>query len=187
MLAGKKKNREQVEVNAGSMADVAFLLLIFFLVATTIVNEKAFKQILPPHLDEPIDVKVEERNVLNVIVNNSNQILVEEDVMLLQQIRSTAKAFIVNNRQNPEWSDSPKDAIISIKGFRGTDYGFYTQVYNELRAAYDELRAEELGLRMSSYLELSALPAKDLKPEEIEVINAAKQKYPLQLSEAEQE
>ena len=187
MIGKKTSRRQQVEVNAGSMADVAFLLLIFFLVATTIVNEKAFKQILPPHLDEPIDVKVEDRNVLNVIVNNSNQVLVEEDVMQLQQIRSTAKAFIINNKQNPEWSDSPKEAIISIKGFRGTDYGFYTQIYNELRAAYDELRSEELGLSMSGYLELSALPAKELKPEEIEVINAAKKKYPLQLSEAEQE
>ena len=97
MIGKKTSRRQQVEVNAGSMADVAFLLLIFFLVATTIVNEKAFKQILPPHLDEPIDVKVEDRNVLNVIVNNSNQVLVEEDVMQLQQIRSTAKAFIINN------------------------------------------------------------------------------------------
>jgi biopolymer transport protein ExbD len=187
MIGGKKSRRQQVEVNAGSMADVAFLLLIFFLVATTIVNEKALQQILPPHLDEPIDIKIEDRNVLNVIVNNSNQILVEEDVLQLQSIRSTAKAFIVNNRQNPEWSDSPKDAIISIKGFRGTDYGVYSQIYNELRAAYDELRAEELGLSMLDYLELSSLPAKDLKPEEIAVINAVKKKYPLQLSEAEQE
>jgi biopolymer transport protein ExbD len=187
MIGRKKSRRQQVEVNAGSMADVAFLLLIFFLVATTIVNEKALKQILPPHLDEPIDIKIEDRNVLNIIVNNSNQILVEEDVLQLQQIRNTAKAFIVNNRKNPDWSDSPKEAIISIKGFRGTDYGVYTQIYNELRAAYDELRAEELGLKMSSFLELSSLSPKDLKPEQIEAINIAKQKYPLQLSEAEQE
>ncbi len=187
MLGGKKKNREQVEVNAGSMADVAFLLLIFFLVATTIVNDKAFKQVLPPYLDEPVNVTLEDRNVLNIIVNNSNQILVEEDILQLGQIRSKTKQFISNNGSDNSMSDSPTRAVVSIKGYRGTDFGFYTQVYNEIRAGYDELRAEKLGWDMSSYLEIISTPPKELTDGQISAINKVKKFYPMQLSEAEQE
>ena len=187
MLSGKKKNREQVEVNAGSMADVAFLLLIFFLVATTIVNDKAFKQVVPPFLEDPIDVTLEDRNVLNIIVNNTNQILVEEDVLQLGQIRSKTKQFITNNGVDPSLSVSPEKAVVSIKGYRGADFGFYTQVYNEIRAGYDELRAQKLGLSMSSYLELISTPTKELTDKQISAINRVKKFYPMQLSEAEQE
>lgn len=187
MISGKKSRRALVEINAGSMADVAFLLLIFFLVATTIVNDKAMKQILPPHLDEPIDVKIAEQNVFNIIVNNSNELLVENEILQLRQIRSKTKAFITNNGRNPELSDSPKKAIVSIKGFRGTDYGFYAQVYNEVHAAYDELRANKLGLSMRAYLELMGTDPKELTPEQITAINKVKEVYPLRLSEAEQE
>ena len=186
-MIGKKSRRALVEINAGSMADVAFLLLIFFLVATTIVNDKAMKQILPPHLDEPIDVKIAEQNVFNIIVNNSNELLVENEILQLRQVRKKTKAFITNNGRDPKLSDNPQEAIVSIKGFRGTDYGFYVQVYNEVHAAYDELRADKLGLTMRSYLELMGTDPKELAPEEIEIINQVKLAYPLRLSEAEQE
>ena len=187
MISGKKSRRALVEINAGSMADVAFLLLIFFLVATTIVNDKAMKQILPPHLDEPIDVQIAEQNVFNIIVNNSNDLLVENEIMQLGQIRSKTKAFITNNGRNPKLSDSPTKAIVSIKGFRGTDYGFYAQVYNEVHAAYDELRADKLGLSMRGYLELMGTDTRELNPEQIAAINKVKEYYPLRLSEAEQD
>ena len=187
MIKGKRSRRALVEVNAGSMADVAFLLLIFFLVATTIVNDKAMKQILPPHLEEPIDVKIAEQNVYNIIINNTNGLLVEEQLMQLRQVRAKTKAFIINNGRNPKLSDSPTDAIVSIKGFRGTDYGFYVQVYNEVHAAYDELRAEKLGLAMRDYLDLISTDAKELTAEQIDAINSVKTIYPLRLSEAEQE
>jgi biopolymer transport protein ExbD len=187
MIGAKKTRRAAVEVNAGSMADVAFLLLIFFLVATTIVNDKAMKQVLPPYLDKPIDVKIAEQNVLNIIINNSNELLVENKVLKLREIRKKTKAFITNNGRDVTLSDSPTKAIVSIKGFRGTDYGFYVQVYNEVHAAYDELRAEKLGLSMRSYLELMGVPEKELTPEELAAINQVKSIYPLQISEAEQE
>jgi biopolymer transport protein ExbD len=186
-MIGKKSRRALVEINAGSMADVAFLLLIFFLVATTIVNDKAMKQILPPSLEEPIDVKIAEQNVFNIIVNNSNELLVENEIVQLAQLRAKTKAFISNNGSNPKLSDNPQDAIVSVKGFRATDYGFYVQVYNEVHAAYDELRAEKLGMSMRSYLELMGTDPKEFSPEEIEIINQVKTVYPLRLSEAEQE
>jgi biopolymer transport protein ExbD len=187
MIRGKKSRRALVEINAGSMADVAFLLLIFFLVATTIVNDKRMKQVLPPYLDVPIDVKIAEQNVFNIIVNNSNELLVENERLDLRQIRAKTKAFIVNNGRNPELSDSPTKAIVSIKGFRGTDFGYYAQVYNEIHAAYDELRADKLGLSMRDYLELMGTDSKELTPEQISAINKVKKLYPLQLSEAEQD
>ncbi len=187
MIKGKKSRRGIVEVNAGSMADVAFLLLIFFLVATTIVNDKAMKQILPPHLEEPIDVKIAEQNVYNIIINNSNGLLVEDKLMQLRQIRAKTKAFITNNGKDANLSDSPEEAIVSIKGFRGTDYGFYVQVYNEIHAAYDELRAEKLGLSMRDYLDLVSTDAKELSEQQIDAINRVKKLYPLRFSEAEQE
>src|SRR4028119_1845966 len=95
----KKKNRAIPEINASSMADIAFLLLIFFLVTTTIGADKGLNMLLPPKKDEsqPVDVKLKDRNVFKVIVNSKNQLLVEDEPMDIRILKEGAKKFLSNN------------------------------------------------------------------------------------------
>jgi hypothetical protein len=88
--------RKSPEVNAGSMADIAFLLLIFFLVTTTIETDSGINRKLPP-MEELIDPPViKERNIFTVVVNKNNMILVEEKLMDLSEVRSAAVKFLDN-------------------------------------------------------------------------------------------
>lgn len=141
------KGRMSNEINASSMADIAFLLLIFFLVTTTIAEDKGVLVKLPPWSNEPPDdTKVNKRNVYSVLVNAQNQLLVRGEPMRLGEIRDNAKLFIANPNNNPEYSEDPKKAVISLQNDRGTNYRTYLSVYNELMAAYNELR-NELALK----------------------------------------
>jgi biopolymer transport protein ExbD len=177
----KKKDRGTPEINAGSMADIAFLLLIFFLVTTTIGADKGINMLLPPKKeDQPIDIKLKDKNVFKVIVNSKNQLLVEDEPMSVDALRSEAKKFLSNNGADPNMSDSPQDAVVSLKTDRGTQYDVYLRVLDELSAAYNELRAEKLGITLDQYLELDP---KDSKQDEM--IKYAQKVYPRRLSEAE--
>ncbi len=89
MLNKKKGNRPSAEVNTGSMADIAFLLLIFFLVTTTIASDKGIPVMLPPKVEQETDVKVKERNVFNVLINSNDMLLVEEEPMDLKGLEKS--------------------------------------------------------------------------------------------------
>ena len=151
--------RSVPEVNAGSMADIAFLLLIFFLVTTTIPKDKGLIRQLPP--DQPEDVEppiIKEKNLFIVIVNRNDDLLVENELMELEDLRQAAVDFLDNGgipagqeghcnycqgERNPSSSDNPDKAIISLKTDRETSYQMYVDVQNELGAAYNELRDRE--------------------------------------------
>ena len=138
----KKSSRDRMnnEINAGSMADIAFLLLIFFLVTTTIVEDKGITVKLPPWSDEEPDIaKLKTRNVFSVLVNAQDQLLVRGEPMRVEDLRERAKIFISNPYDAPDMAEKPTKAIISLKNDRGTSYDAYLRVYNELKAAYSEL------------------------------------------------
>lgn len=131
------------EVNAGSMADIAFLLLIFFLVTTTIVEDKGVLVKLPPWSDEPPDIQqLKTRNVYSVLVNAQNQLLVRGEPADLETLRENAKEFIMNPNNRADMAEKPTKAIVSMKNDRGTKYATYLEVYNEIKGAYNELRNE---------------------------------------------
>ena len=177
----KRKKRQETEVNASSMADIAFLLLIFFLVTTTIASDKGLPILLPPEKTEetpPIDLKM--KNIFKVIMNSNNQLLVEDNLMDIADIRKECKIFLSNRGKDPKSSDSPQKAIVSIKTDRGTSYELYIDVMDEVKAAYHELRAEHIGITSQEYLELNK---KDKK--EKAMYTKARKEYPLQISEAE--
>jgi biopolymer transport protein ExbD len=198
--------RAAPEVNAGSMADIAFLLLIFFLVTTTIETDSGINRKLPP-TDEVVDPPIiKERNIFTVVVNKNNQLLVEEKPLDLANLRQAAIEFLDNGGgqgeeacdycegpKDPSSSDNPEKAIISLKNDRETSYKVYISVQNELVAAYNDLRDREFA-KLNPLIGLSFVEAnkryadpryvterKRLEP----LIDEVKARYPQKLSEAE--
>ncbi|NRA91198.1 MAG: biopolymer transporter ExbD [Psychroserpens sp.] len=150
--------RSAPEVNAGSMADIAFLLLIFFLVTTTIPKDSGITRKLPPIEENDEDVIIKEKNIFTVLINGKDQLLVEDNLMEIEDLREAAVKFLDNGgdgtctfcrgAKDPKSSDNPDKAIISLKNDRLTSYKAYITVQNELVAAYNELRnrrAKEIG------------------------------------------
>lgn len=137
------KERKAGEINASSMADIAFLLLVFFLVTTTIDVERGITVKLPEWSDEPPEeLNLKQRNVFRVLVNAQNLLLVRDELTDPAELREKAKEFIMNPNNDPELAELPAAAIISLKNDRGTNYETYIEVYNELKAAYNELWEE---------------------------------------------
>jgi biopolymer transport protein ExbD len=125
------KGRQSNEINAGSMADIAFLLLIFFLVTTQIAEDKGVLTVLPPWSDDEPDItKLNERNVYAVLVNANNDLLVRNEPMSARDLRKNAKEFISNPENRPDYAEKPEKAIISLKNDRGTKYETYIEVLN---------------------------------------------------------
>ncbi|MEN7550876.1 biopolymer transporter ExbD [Rapidithrix thailandica] len=175
-----RKNREETTVNASSMADIAFLLLIFFLVTTTIASDKGIAVLLPPKKEDQQDVKINQRNIFKVLVNSSDRLLVEEEPTEVEEIREKVKKFVTNNGKDPKLSESPDKAVVSLKTDRGTSYEMYIRVYDELKRAYNELRAAHVGLTLEQFNELDP---KD--PDQNELLERAKKAYKIQISDAE--
>jgi hypothetical protein len=148
--------RSAPEVNAGSMADIAFLLLIFFLVTTTIETDSGINRKLPPIEDVEDPPIIKQKNIFTVVVNKNNQLLVEEELTGISDLRALAIEFLDNGggegeeacdfcqgKRDPKSSDNPEKAIISLKNDRETSYKVYIAVQNELVAAYNDLRDRE--------------------------------------------
>jgi biopolymer transport protein ExbD len=172
------------EINASSMADIAFLLLVFFLVTTEIDIDEGINVSLPPWSDVPIEpVELNDRNTLTVLINSRNQLLVEEELDDVDNLRKRTIEFLSNNGRNPELSNSPQEAVVSFKGDVGTSYETYIQVYNELRGAYNDLRNDltkkKTNGRVKTFLELDRNTRDSILIEEI------KFELPIRLSEAE--
>jgi biopolymer transport protein ExbD len=167
-----RKPRPIPEINAGSMADIAFLLLIFFLVTTTMDTDTGITIKLPPFIDQQTPPPpIKKRNVFDVLVNSNNQLLVRGELANVENLREMAKKFITNNGKDPLSSDSPEKAIISLKNDRGTNYGTYINVQNELKGAYRELRDEEAmrvyGRKFDQLMEKQQDKIKEAFPQKI--------------------
>ncbi len=148
-----RRTNNTPEINGGSMADIAFLLLIFFLVATTMDIDTGMIRKLSPPTDQP-PPEIKERNVWVVLVNSKDQLMVEGEQMPLNMLRSRTKEFLLNpqNKENlpekrienvePFGEIEVTKGIISIKNDRETSYEIFIQVMNELIAAGNEIKDE---------------------------------------------
>ncbi len=182
-------NKKVPEVPASSLADIAFMLLIFFLVTTTMDVDKGLERKLPPMppVDEPEQPPIRERNVFVVLVNAKNELLVEGEPMDISELRSAAMEFM----ENPNNSDNLPEktmkevpffgnvgvtkGVISLQNDRGTAYGTYLAVQNELVGAINDLRNKESKRKFGKdYAELNS-----------EQQDAVKTIVPSKISEAE--
>ncbi|MEM6963131.1 MAG: biopolymer transporter ExbD [Bacteroidota bacterium] len=172
----KQRRKNDNSINAGSMADIAFLLLIFFLVTTTITEDQGLLVKLPRWEDTPVEPKpLNKRNVFNVLVNSDDELQVEGELAKVSDLRAAAKLFISNPTQSKLMPEIPAKAIISLQNDRSTSYETYLAVYNELKAAYVELRNEEALRNFGKAFE-------ELEKDKQKSIRA---KIPLVISEAE--
>ncbi len=181
--------RKIQEINAGSMADIAFLLLIFFLVATTMNVDSGLQRVLPPMPEEedqePIDIK--ERNLMLVFISQQDNLMVAGERLDISQLKDKAKNFIQNvgdEANLPEKEVVEIDligkhlvskGIISLQNDRGTSYRMYIQVQDELVRAFAEVRDEVSIAKFGK-------PFADLGDESRAAITKA---VPVKISEAE--
>ena len=180
--------RKIQEINAGSMADISFLLLIFFIVATTMVTDRGVNRVLPAWQEKEEIQDVKQRNVLQVQINQYDQVLIESEIVELPVIRIKVKEFISNRtgaEGSPEIEIKDIDLIgefpvskgvVSLQNERRTTYGMYVRVQNELQEAFNEAR-EELAMQKFDGKRLA-----ELTEEEMKAITDA---IPLKVSEAE--
>ena len=137
----KKKKREGAEINGSSMADIAFLLLIFFLVTTTINVDTGIGMVLPPPLDpEQEPPPIRERNLMKILVNSQGLVLMDEEPVPITEVRDKLIEFISNPESNEELAISPDAAIVSLKTQRETPYSIYIDMLDEVMGAYKDLR-----------------------------------------------
>ncbi len=153
-MLNRKRKRESGDIDGSSLADIAFLLLIFFLVVTTIDVDTGIGLVLPPIPDDIEPPPVRERNLMNILVNERGMVLINEQPAAIATVRERVKEFIDNNGVDPELSESPDDAIVSIKTDRRTPYNIYIDMLDEVMGAYAELRhaasMERFGVPFSS-------------------------------------
>ena len=186
-----RNKRAIPEINAGSMADIAFLLLIFYLVTTTMETDKWINRKLPPFDEELVEdpPPIKERNIFTVLVNSNDQLLVEDEYLQISELRVKAMEFVDNNGDGScEYcqgynistsSDNPDKAVVSLQNDRGTSYGMYVKVQNELVAAYEDLRERYAQEKFGrSYRSMDS-------EEDKEILKEIKLAYPQKISEAE--
>jgi biopolymer transport protein ExbD len=201
-----RSGRKIPEVNSSSMADIAFLLLVFFLVTTTIATDKGLTLTLPPKADpnqEPPDITKNQRNIYKILVNSSDRILIEDEpVTDLSDLRDEVKKFVLNfgqmdaenqalyntlpqtlralSEKSATSSDNPKEAVVSFKADRGTSYEVYLEILDELQAAYYEIYAERLNITSDQFRALD-----QRNDAEREMYKRAREGFPMNISIAE--
>lgn len=191
------------EINAGSMADIAFLLLIFFLVTTTMDVDSGIARKLPPKNDIPVDIDVNSKNILEVSINKNNELFIENEVISISELKEIALNFIDNGTgldinkkpcdwckgsKNPNSSEHPTKAIIAISADRDTSYETYITVLDKLNSSYSILRnrlSKELYNVSYSELLKTAKDSPKNSKEIAEKIKVIRSKYPLLISDAE--
>ena len=184
-----RQKKKVPDLNAGSMADISFLLLVFFLVTTTMDTDTGITRRLPPPIENPeMDVKVKERNIMNVMINKYDKLLVNGKPGDITTLTEMTKEFITpkpNDESAPEVEVKDIELIgnvmlnkgvVSLKNDRGTSYVMYISVQNELARAFNEMKDE---MSMKYFNQNYA----DLKDED--KINAINKIVPVRISEAE--
>jgi biopolymer transport protein ExbD len=176
------------EINSSSQADIAFLLLCFFLMTTSMDVDYGITRRLPPPVEQnDDDVKVKERNVMNVLINKNNRLMVNGRPSDISLLKDEAKHFMTprpGDETAPEVEPKTFDLIgevlmskgvISLQNDRGTSYAMYISVQNELARAFNELKEEMAWRHFHKHYD-------QLNEDQTKAVNDA---VPVRVSEAE--
>lgn len=171
--------RELPEVSAGSMADIAFTLLIFFLVSTTLATDKGEKVMLPKWNDNPIEdteVEVSDWNVLAVDVLEDGSLALEGNIFPYDNLEEETIKFLTNNGRDPRYSKSYDEAIVNIRVHPDAPYEKYLEAYSNVKAAFDRLRDEYAMQKYGKHYD-------DFTIQESEASTDVREKYGLKIAE----
>jgi biopolymer transport protein ExbD len=153
--------RPTPDIPNASMADIAFLMLVFFLVTTTVANDRGLAIQLPPPpeaLPPDMDIKIQERNLFKIQVNSFDNVLVEGNPFFgsPRELTEMIKEFVLNYGADPSSSDSPEKAIVSYKADRGTSHKKFIEILDAAQAAYYSIYADKAGVTVKKWLDLSS-------------------------------
>lgn len=152
--------RSTPEIPNASMADIAFLLLTFFLVTTTVANDRGLSIQLPPPPEAvpPTDIKIQERNMFKIQVNSFDNVLVEGDPFTgtSNELKEKIKVFVLNYNKDPHSSESPEKAIVSYKADRGTSHKKFIEILDAVQGAYYDIYAERVGVTNDKWREIAS-------------------------------
>jgi biopolymer transport protein ExbD len=175
------------EIPNASMADIAFLLLVFFLVTTTVANIKGLSVALPPPPEAlpPEDVKIAEKNLFKIQVNSFDNLLVEGEpwTRSINELTEEIKKFVLNNGSDPASSDNPEKAIVSYKTDRGTSHKKFIEVLDAVQKAYYDIYADQAGVTNEKWREIASDPKKT--PEFEQLYDKGRAGIPMNISIAE--
>ncbi len=177
--------RSTPEIPNASMADIAFLLLVFFLVTTTVPNDKGLSIGLPPPPEaQQDDVQIPERNLFKIQVNSFDNLLVEGDpwTSSMAELKAEIKKFVLNDGLDPASSDSPLKAIVSYKTDRGTSHKKFIEVLDAIQGAYYDIYAERAGVSNAKWREIASDPG---APGNKAIYDRAREGIPMSISIAE--
>jgi len=167
-MSDKKTRRESPAVNAGSMADIAFLLLIFFLVTTTIQEDQGVLVKLPIWSHDEEIVQANAENVLTVMVNKNDYLLIEDNSAEVKDIPRLLREHVISPLRKPN------QAVVSLTHDRGTSYARYLDIYDALKTGYlllwDDLANRRFGTRFEL---LDAAQQRSIKDEIPMIISEA--------------
>ncbi|MGQ3012179.1 MAG: ExbD/TolR family protein [Flavobacteriales bacterium] len=202
-----RKKREVQEINASSMADIAFLLLVFFLVTTTFDSDYAIERRLPAKIDKvPEDEKINARNVFILLINKQDELFVNGERGDMKKLKDDVKEFILNPTNDPRLSEKSQKfeqspllkagkyykskGVITLQGDRLTSYRKYIAVQGILTAAFEEMRDDVANREFQmTYAELKEKATKGndeaAKKKYAERVDAIDDLLPMAISEAE--
>lgn len=170
----KRKRKSPPEISAGSMADIAFLLLIFFLVATQISQDKGVRVVLPEYYDGPVGTAAD-NNVLNIKINKFDELMVEGEITKLPELESLIPDFVLNPDRRSDFPSSPQKAIISLQNDINTSYDAYVYTYSVIQSSYNSMRR---NLSQSKF-------GKDISELDSKQVSEIRKALPMKVSEAD--
>lgn len=154
-----KKKKKTPGINGSSTADISFILLLFFLLTTSMGSDKGISRQLPPAVpadQQDVSIDVNKRNMLRIMVNNAGQILANGEFLDIKDLKAKVKEFVLNENDDPSLPERTveefpligkqlvtKKHVISLTNNVDTRYEDYIAVQNILTAAYNEIRDEK--------------------------------------------
>lgn len=173
----KPLKHRAVGLSTSSVADIAFLLLSFFLMTTVIKDDMGLAIVLPEWRDQPVQVRSHERNIFKIHINSNDAVMVEGEIRSLEGVKSKIKDFVLNPEKKTHLAESPLKAVVSLETDRGTSHRMFVAALDEIQGAYYEMYAGRLGISVEEYRKL-----RPERPADLALMTEARKDLPMNIS-----